>query len=48
MAQVVAANIFAVLDEFDRMAEERALVHARDKAFDGVLGAEIELGPSAQ
>ena len=44
MAQIVAANVFAVLDELDRMAEEGALVHARDKSFDGLLGAQIELG----
>jgi hypothetical protein len=26
------------------MAEEGTLVHARDESFDGMLGAQIELG----
>ncbi len=33
MANVVARRVVAVLDEFDRMAKERAAVHAGDETF---------------
>ena len=44
VANVVAGGVFPVLYEFDRMAEERAAVHARDETLDNVLGAQIEAG----
>jgi hypothetical protein len=42
VAEVVAVGVLAVLQEFDRAAEVRTAVHAREEAFDDASGAEIE------
>ena len=42
VAEVVAADVLAVLDELDRVAEEPAFVHAGDEPLDHLLGAEVE------
>ena len=42
VADVVAGGVLAVLHELDRVAEERAAVHAGDEALDDVLGAQVE------
>ena len=42
MADVVAADVVAVLDELDRVAEERDSVHAGDEPLDDLLGAQVE------
>jgi hypothetical protein len=42
MAQVVAGDILAVLHKFDAVAEERAFVHARDKALDHLPRPKLE------
>ena len=42
MADVVAGDVLAVLDELDRLPEERALVHAGDEPLDHLSGPQIE------
>src|SRR5262249_41575459 len=44
VAEVVPADVLAVLDELDGVPEERALVHAGDEPLDDVLGPQVEPG----
>ena len=44
VANVVAGRVFAVLDELDAVAEDRAAVHAGDEAFDDVPRPQVQAG----
>jgi hypothetical protein len=46
VAEVVAGNVFAMLQKLDRLPEVRAAVHTRKKSFDDVPRPYLQSGDS--